>query len=65
VSKCQNVSEVFAIQTHWLHDATDDYLKEMGKLMEVNSKVIGGVLATVGQVEDRTSAKMRSSLVKA
>jgi Phasin protein len=61
-SKCQNLSEVFAIQAQWLQDATEDYLKEMSKLTEVNGKVMGGLLATVGQVGEHVSAETRSSL---
>ena len=42
--KCQNGSDAFAIQAQWLQDAADDYLKEMSKLMEVNSRIMCGVL---------------------
>ena len=44
MARCQNGSDVFAIQAQWLQDAADDYLKEMSKLMEVNSRIMCGVL---------------------
>lgn len=56
MTTCQNLPEVFTIQAQWLQDATDDYLKEMRKLMEVNSKIMGDLLAPVGQVETRPPA---------
>jgi Phasin protein len=62
VSKCQNFPEVFAIQAQWLQDATDDYMKEMSKLVEVNSRVMGGLLATVEQFRERVSTETRSTL---
>ena len=36
MAKCQNLPEIFTVQTQWVQEATDDYLKEMSKLMEVN-----------------------------
>jgi hypothetical protein len=38
MTKCQNFPEVFAIQAQWVREAADDYLKEMSKLMEANSR---------------------------
>ena len=43
MARCQNGSDVFAIQAQWLQDAADDYLKEMSKLMEINSRIMCGV----------------------
>jgi hypothetical protein len=45
MTKCQNLPQVFAIQTQWVQDAADDYLKELSKLMEVNSKLVSGLMA--------------------
>ena len=37
MAKCQNTPEIFTVQTRdRCPDFTDDYLKEMSKLMEVN-----------------------------
>jgi hypothetical protein len=44
MARCQNGSDVFAIQAQWLQDTADDYLKEMSKLMEVNSRIMCGLL---------------------
>ena len=44
IARCQNGSDVFAIQAQWLQDTADDYLKEMSKLMEVNSRIMCGLL---------------------
>jgi hypothetical protein len=48
MAKCQNIPEVFAIQAQWVQAAADDYLKEMSKLMEVNSRIMSGLLGSVG-----------------
>ena len=50
MTKCQNLPEVFAIQSEWVRDAADDYLKEMSKLMEANSRIMSGMLGSLGQV---------------
>ena len=44
LTKCQNLLEAFAIQTQWVQDASDDYLKEMGRLIEINGKIVRGLL---------------------
>jgi hypothetical protein len=41
-TRCQNVSDVLAVQAQWVQDTADDYLKEMSKLMEVNGRIISG-----------------------
>jgi len=51
MAKCQNFSDIFAIQARWLQEATDDYLKETSKLMEVNSKIMAGLLGSFRQFE--------------
>ena len=64
MAKCQNLPEIFTIQTQWVQEATDDYLKEMSKLMEVNSRIMGGLLGSFGQVETQAAEQVRSSTAK-
>jgi hypothetical protein len=52
VASCKNLPEVFAVQARWLQAVIDDYVKETGRLMEVNSKLIGDMVQ-VGRVETR------------
>jgi hypothetical protein len=54
MTKCQNLSEVFGIQAQWVQDAADDYLKEMSKLMEVNSKLVSSLMRSAGQTGTRS-----------
>jgi hypothetical protein len=64
VTKCQSLPEVFSVQARWVQDAADDYLKEMSKLMEVNSRIMVGLLGSVGQTEtgpSPTKAPMRAT----
>jgi hypothetical protein len=46
IAKCQNFPDVFAIQIQWVQEATDDYLKEMSKLMDVNNRIMSSLLAS-------------------
>jgi hypothetical protein len=64
MAKCQNLPEIFTIQTQWVQEATDDYLKEMSKLMVVNSRIMGGLLGSFGQVEMQSAEQPRSSTAK-
>ena len=50
MTKCQNLQEVFAIQAQWVREAADDYLKEMRKLMEANSRIMSGMPGSLGLV---------------
>jgi hypothetical protein len=63
MTKCQNFTEVFAIQTEWVRDAADDYMREMSKLMEVNSKLMGSLMGSIGQVGMPSAAEMPTSPV--
>ena len=63
MTKCQNFPEVFAIQSEWVRDAADDYLREMSKLMEVNSRLMSGMLGSLGQVGMPSAAEMPTSPV--
>jgi len=65
MTKCQNVPEVFAIQAEWVRDAADDYLKEMSKLMEANSRIMSGLLGSVGKIEMQPSTETRPSTARA
>jgi Phasin protein len=64
MTKCQNFSEVFAIQSEWVRDAADDYLKEMSKLMEANSRIMSGLLGSVGKFEMQPSTETRPSTAR-
>jgi hypothetical protein len=61
ITKCQNFPEVFAIQAQWVREAADDYLKEMSKLMEANSRIMSGMLGSLGQVGMPSAAVARSA----
>ena len=51
ITQCQNVPDIFDIQARWLQDATEDYLREIGKVTEFNSKIMGGLLGSIGKSE--------------
>ena len=53
MTKCQNLPEVFTVQAQWVQDAADDYLKEVSKLMEVNSKLASSLMWSAGQTGTR------------
>jgi hypothetical protein len=61
VTRCQNFPEVFAIQAQWVQDAADDYLSEVSKLMEVNSRIMTSMLGSLGQVGMPSAAEMPTS----
>jgi Phasin protein len=63
MTKCQSLPEVFAIQSEWVREAADDYLKEMSKLMEANGRIMRGMLGSVGQVGMPSAAEMSTSPV--
>jgi hypothetical protein len=63
MTKCQTLPEVFAIQAQWVREAADDYLKEMSKLMEANSRIMSEMLGSFGQVGTPSSAEMPTSPV--
>ena len=51
ITQCQNLPDVFGIQAQWFQDVTEDYLREIGKLTEVNSKFMGQWLGSIGKAE--------------
>jgi hypothetical protein len=61
MTKCQSLPEALAIQTQWFHDAAEDYLKEMNKLMEVNTRIMSGLLPSVEQVGSHSASETRPS----
>ena len=63
MTKCQNPQEVFAIQSEWVRDAADDYMREMSKLMEANSRIMSGMFGSLGQVGMPSAAEMPTSPV--
>jgi Phasin protein len=63
MTKCQNVPEVFAVQSEWVRDVADDYLKEMSKLMEANGRIMSDMLGSVGQIGMPSAAEMSTSPV--
>ena len=64
LTKCQSFPEAFAIQAQWVQDAADDYLKEMSKLMAANSRIMSGLLGSVGQVGMQSTEQTHSSTAK-
>jgi hypothetical protein len=60
ITQCQNLPDVFGIQAQWFQDATEDYLREIGKLTEVNSKIMGGWLGLIGKAEAPVPSEPRT-----
>ena len=50
----QVLPDVFAVQAQWMQDAATDYLKEMSKLLEVNTKIMSSLMGSVGRGEPRS-----------
>jgi phasin protein len=48
VAQCQNLPDIFGIQAQWVQDATEDYLREIGKFTEFNSRIMGGWVGSLG-----------------
>ena len=51
----QALPDVFAIQAQLMQDAAADYLKEMSKLVEVNTRIMSSLMGSIGQSETRSS----------
>src|SRR5690349_17635301 len=60
ITQCQNPPDVFGMQAQWFQDATEDYLREIGKLTEVNSKIMGGWLGLIGKAEAPVAFEART-----
>ncbi len=61
LSKCQGFTDAFAIQTHWIQEATDDYSKEIQKLTEINGRITTHLSGSGSHLQAR-SATTRSLL---
>ena len=64
MAKCQNLPEIFTIQTQWVQETTDDYMKQRNKLMEINSRIMGGLLGSFGQIEMQSAEQTHISTAK-
>ena len=64
MAKCPSLPEIFAIQNQWVRDAADDYIKQTSKLMEVNSRMMGGLLGSFWRIEAQSAEQTRSSTTK-
>ena len=65
MTQCRSLPEVFAVQTQWIQDAADDYVKEMSRLMEVNSRIMGCLLGSLQSPETPSSPDTGSAPAKA
>jgi hypothetical protein len=61
MAKCQSLPEILASQAQWVQETTDDYMKQMNKLMEINSRIMGGLLGSFGQFGTQAAEQVRSS----
>ena len=64
MAKCPSLPEILAIQNQWVREAADDYMKQTSRLMEVNGRMMGGLLRSFGQVEVQSAEQTRSSTAK-
>jgi len=64
MAKCQSVPEVCTIQAQWVQEAADDYMKQMSKLMEANSRIMGGLLGSFRQFEGQSAEEQNAPLAK-
>jgi len=48
VTQCQNWPDIFGVQAQWVQDITEDYLREIGKLTEFNSRIMDGWVGSLG-----------------
>ena len=42
LTQCRSLPEVFLLQSQWMRDAADDYMKEAAKMSESHARVFGG-----------------------
>jgi hypothetical protein len=61
MAKCQSLPEILASQAQWVQVTTDDYMKQMNKFMEVNNRIMGGLLGSFGQIGTQAAEQVRSS----
>ena len=55
MAQCRSLPEIGALEADWLQGAIDDYAREMSKLMEVNGRLFGGLMACASQAEPKLS----------
>jgi hypothetical protein len=55
ITKCQSLLEVVAIQAHWLQEAMDDFVKAASSLIEINGRMIGGLVGESVEIDKRSS----------
>jgi hypothetical protein len=64
ITKCGNLQEVISIQMEWFRDATDEYLKEIGKLTQINGEIVSDALRPVQEVAVQSAERARSPSAK-
>ena len=64
MAKCQSYPEVCTIQAQWVQEAADDYMKQISKLMDANSRIMGGLLGSFRQFEVQSAEEQNSPLEK-
>jgi len=66
ITNCGNFGDAFAIQTSWMQDAAEDYLKQLSRLVELNSSVLShaaeAVTPTTAQSEKPHVAAARAPM---
>jgi hypothetical protein len=58
MAKCGNWQDVFSIQAEWIRDASDDYAKEIGKLMEVNGRIVSDAYRSVEEAAAQSAERV-------
>jgi hypothetical protein len=64
IAKCGNLQEVVSIQMEWFRDTTDEYMKEIAKLSEINSAIVSDAIRPVQEVAVQSVEQARSSSAK-
>jgi hypothetical protein len=49
IAKSQNLPEMLAVQSKWLEDVIEDYIKETSMLVELNKTIMSGLMPQVAQ----------------
>jgi hypothetical protein len=42
LAQCKSLPDLFLLQTQWMRDAADDYMKEAARMSESNARMFGG-----------------------
>ena len=59
MTKCGNLQEAFSIQAEWIRDTADDYASEIGKMIEVNGKVVSEAVRPVQEAAVQSAEGVR------